>query len=496
MPSRFDNTYARELPGMSIPCRPEPSPRPKLLLANHALAAALGPDIASWFQPEGLDILAGNRLPDGAEPVAQAYAGHQFGGFSPQLGDGRALLIGEVLDIHGQRRDLAFKGSGRTPFSRGGDGRAALGPVLREYLISEAMHALQAPTTRVLSAVSTGGVVYRDRPLPGGLLIRVADSHLRVGTFEFFSARGETDRVRQLADYAIARHAPAALDDDNPYLAFLRHVIERQAALVAQWMSLGFIHGVMNTDNTSIAGETLDFGPCAFLEAYDPTCVFSSIDRRGRYAFGNQPAMAQWNLARLAETLLFLFDDDPARAVAKATEVLETFSASYADAWLQRHRAKMGLSSCGSVEADHTLVQSYLSLLEQHQVDFTSGFRFLHDVVDDRTERWAALFGDPDHRPFDEIQDFVSRYRARLAQESPSKDEIRIAMNRVNPIYIPRNHLVEEALRAAVDEENLAPIEKLLAVLAAPFDERAEHAAYASSAPRAFTENYRTFCGT
>jgi uncharacterized protein YdiU (UPF0061 family) len=347
----FDNTYARDLPGASVPWKPAPVPAAKLLFLNHALADELGLDAAALAPDDAAALFAGNRLPAGAEPVAQAYAGHQFGGFSPQLGDGRALLVGEVIDRGGRRRDIAFKGSGRTPFSRGGDGRAAVGPMLREVLIGEAMHALGIPTTRALAVVATGENVVRERVLPGAVLTRVAASHLRVGSFQYLAARGELDALARIVDYAIARHDPALAGTPERVFAFLAAVARRQATLVAQWMNVGFIHGVMNTDNMTISGETIDYGPCAFLEAYDPQTVFSSIDTGGRYAFGNQPPIARWNLARLAEALLPLAVRDPENeaevraAVAQASAVIDAFPAWHADAVLAGQRGKLGVDA-------------------------------------------------------------------------------------------------------------------------------------------------------
>ncbi len=342
-PFPFDNSYARDLQGFYVPWQPTPVPAPRLLFLNHALAEELGLDVASLDSPEGAAVFAGNALPEGAEPIAQAYAGHQFGGFSPKLGDGRAVLLGEVIDRHARRRDIALKGSGRTPFARNGDGKAAVGPMLREVLIGEAMHALGIPTTRALAVAATGEPVQRESVLPGAVLTRVASSHIRVGTFEFFAARGEFDQVRKLAEYTIARHDPEVADEPQPFLALLESVATRQAALMAQWMNVGFIHGVMNTDNMAISGETIDYGPCAFMEAYDPATVFSSIDQHGRYAFGNQPAIAQWNLTRLAESLLPLIADDLDQAATLAMEVLDAFPAQYKWYLLRGQRAKLGL---------------------------------------------------------------------------------------------------------------------------------------------------------
>lgn len=490
---QFDNSYARDLDGMSVAWQPAASPAPGWLRLNRALADQLGLDAEALDSDEGLAVFAGNRVPEGAQPVAQAYAGHQFGGFSPQLGDGRALLLGEVIDRQGQRRDIAFKGSGRTPFSRGGDGKAAIGPVLREYLISEAMQALGIPTTRTLAAVTTGETIYRERPLPGAILTRVAASHVRVGTFQFFAARRDTARVRQLADYVIRRHDPQLDGQDNACLALLGQVAQRQARLVAQWMGVGFIHGVMNTDNMTISGETIDYGPCAFMEAYDPAAVFSSIDHHGRYAFGNQPAIAQWNLARLAETLLPLIDADSDRAVALATEVLDRFPDHFGDHWLSVHRAKLGLSPLkGTEEDDRQLANDYLALLHRHQVDFTLGWRRLSDVLQGNMQALAALFA----QDTEALQAWLPRWNARLKVQGGASAETARQMNLANPLYIPRNHLVENALDAATESSDLRPFERLLSVITRPWDERAEDALCALPGTPEQTEGYRTFCGT
>ncbi len=392
----FDNSFARELEGFYTPWRPVAAPAPRLLFFNRALAAELGVDVASLDDAALAATFAGNALPDGAQPLAQAYAGHQFGGFSSQLGDGRALLLGEVIDRQGFRRDIAFKGSGRTPFARGGDGKAAVGPMLREVLIGEAMHALGIPTTRALAVVATGEPVYREQTLPGAVLTRVAASHIRVGTFEFYAARGDLDRVRKLADYTIARHYPELATSLQPVLALLRAVAERQAALIAQWMNVGFIHGVMNTDNMAISGETIDFGPCAFMEAYDPATVFSSIDGRGRYAFGNQPDIAAWNLARLAETLLPLLSSDQEKAIAMATEVLVAFPMQYRSHLLRGQRAKLGLRRDRPDDdgADAALAEDWLRLLHAGGVDFTLGWRRLADAAAGDEAPLRALFSD------------------------------------------------------------------------------------------------------
>lgn len=492
----FDNTYARDLPGFYVPWPPEPAAEGQLLFVNPGLAEELGLDLAACDVSALTDCFTGNRLPEGAMPIAQAYAGHQFGHFSPQLGDGRALVLGEVIDRQGRRRDIAFKGSGRTPFSRSGDGKAAIGPMLREALLGEAMLALGIPTTRALAVVATGVAVDRERLLPGAQLTRVAASHLRVGTFEFFAARGDQARVRQLADYAIARHDPELRGADNPYLAFLEAVTRRQAALVAQWMLVGFIHGVMNTDNMSIAGETLDYGPCAFLEAYAPGTVFSSIDAQGRYAYANQPAIAQWNLARLAETLLPLLSPDPERAVVLASEVVHGFTAAYRRQWLAGARAKLGLQERAGDEArDEALVEAWLARLQADRVDFTLAWRRLADAAEGRLAPLQALFVD---RPA--LADWLAQWQSRCAMEdqaAASDGSARArAMRRVNPWLIARNHCVEAALAAASDAGDLEPFEHLLSALARPYDERPEAARFAEPAPVAFTAAYRTFCGT
>jgi len=474
----FDNSYARELAGLYVEIGPAHAPAPRLLHWNQALAAELG------LQPDGelAALFSGNTLPAGAQPIAQAYAGHQFGGFSPSLGDGRALLIGELIDRHGQRRDIAFKGSGRTPFSRGGDGKAAVGPMLRELLIGEAMHALGVPTTRALAVVATGDTVMRESPLPGAVLTRVASSHLRVGTFQYFAARGERELLRRLFDYAVARHAPGAADP----MAFLRAVAQTQAALVAQWLNLGFIHGLMNTDNMTISGETIDYGPCAFMEAYDPAAVFSSIDRQGRYAYGNQGAIARWNIARLAESLLPLMLDDDApeaeveQAVARATEVIDAFPG-----WLEQQLRDGQRRKLGLAEVDAALADDWLALLQQGRADFTLAWRRLADALDGDEAPLRALFGERAAG----LDDWLSRWRAGCTATSA-------ALRAINPVIIPRNHRVEEALAAASEQGDMAPCDALLAALRRPFDDEPAHAHYAEPAPTEVTACYRTFCGT
>jgi protein adenylyltransferase len=498
----FDNSYARDLVGFYVPCEPEQVPAPELLYFNHALAEELRLGLGDHDAATLAALFSGNRLPEGATPIAQAYAGHQFGQFSPQLGDGRALLIGEVIDRHGQRRDIAFKGSGKTPFSRRGDGKAAIGPMLREVLIGEAMHALGIPTTRALAVVATGEQVYRDRPLPGATLTRVADSHIRVGTFQFFAAHASVEQVEKLAEYTIARHDPDLVGAEDRHLRFLRAVAERQAALVAQWMHVGFIHGVMNTDNMSLAGESIDYGPCAFMETYDPKAVFSSIDEFGRYAYEQQPHIARWNLARFAETLLPLIDADQQRAIEKATEVIDAFPERYRHHWLKGMRAKLGLA--GEVDegerVDTALADDWLGLLHANKVDFTLAWRRLADAAEGNEEPLRALFGEQQA-----LDDWLARWRGRCAAEDAQAQasgpqghaEARAArMRRVNPWVIPRNHRVEEALEEASERGNLEPFEQLLTALHSAYEERPELSRYAEPAPEPFMRTFRTFCGT
>jgi uncharacterized protein YdiU (UPF0061 family) len=487
----FDNTFVRDLVGLYEPSRAHPVPQPQLLALNEEVAEELGLDAEALGSPDGVAVLVGNTMPEGAASVAQAYAGHQFGGYSPRLGDGRALLVGEILDGQGHRRDLHLKGSGRTAFTRGGDGKAAVGPMLRELVIGEAMHALGIPTTRALAVVATGETIAREQPLPGAVLARVAQSHLRVGTFQYAAALDDPTVLRRLADYAIERHHPGAADADNAYLGLLQAVVDAQATLVAQWMLVGFVHGVMNTDNMTISGETIDYGPCAFIDAFDPAAVFSSIDHRGRYAFAQQPPIAQWNLTRLAETLLPLLadkaDDNLEDAAAAATAVLQSFADRYHQAWNRGRRDKLGLA----VERpeDIEIADAFLALLHTHAVDHTSAYRSLSSAVrgDDTSAR--ALFAD--HTAFDA---WATTWRARLDQDRRDPRAVATAMDRVNPVYIPRNHLVEAALADATAGD-LASLGRLLAVVAQPFGERPGLEAYAQPAPPSFGR-YRTFCGT
>jgi serine/tyrosine/threonine adenylyltransferase len=473
--------FAGELGEMALPWQAEQAPDPRLLVLNERLAAELGWDPAWLRSAEGLRLLVGNLVPSGATPVAQAYAGHQFGGFVPRLGDGRALLLGEVVDADGRLRDLHLKGSGRTPFARGGDGLAAVGPMLREYVISEAMHALGIPTTRSLAVVATGRRVHRETVLPGAVLARVASSHLRVGSFQYARATGDVDLLRRLADHAIARHHADAGEAERPYLALFEAVVTAQASLVARWMLVGFVHGVMNTDNMTISGETIDYGPCAFMEAFDPATVYSSIDHGGRYAYGNQPIVAEWNLARLAEALLPLIDDDHERAVELAVASLGTFRPLYNAAWSAGMRAKLGLPEGVDDAVATALFDELLTLLQENHVDHTSFFRGLGATARGDAEPARNLFLD-----LAGFDGWVERWRAL----GPDAD----AMDRVNPVYIPRNHLVEEALDAAT-RDDLEPLARLLDAVSAPFDERPGLERYAAPAPQDFGA-YRTFCGT
>ena len=485
----FDNSFAREMEGFYTSWQGAQVPEPTLLRLNEGLARELGLDPAQLDSADGAAALAGSQAPAGADPLAMVYAGHQFGGFSPQLGDGRALLLGEIVDAHGKRQDLHLKGSGRTPYSRGGDGKAVLGPVLREYLFGEAMHALGIPTTRALAAVTTGEQVVRDGKEAGAVLARVAASHLRVGTFQYFAAQGEADKVRQLADYAIARHYPDLAGQDDCYLGLFRKVRDAQAALVAQWLLVGFVHGVMNTDNMTISGETIDYGPCAFIDRYDPKAVFSSIDRHGRYAYGNQPMIAQWNLARLAETLIPLVDpDDHEAAVEVLGAELDTYQESYRANWLAGMRAKLGLATAQASDID--LIQGLLAVMGGGAgVDYTQFFRALAQQVRGETEPVRALFDEPG--AFDA---WSPAYQARLAQEHGDPASTAEAMDRVNPLYIPRNHLVEEALDAA-RAGDMAPFDRLLEVLSDPFSEQPDAERYTLGAPASFGEHV-TYCGT
>lgn len=481
----LDHDFASTLPELALPWRAAEAPAPQLVVLNEALARDLGLDPAELRAPDGVRLLVGAAVPEGARPVAQGYAGHQFGGFSPRLGDGRALLLGELTTPTGQVRDLHLKGSGRTPFARGGDGLAALGPMLREHLVSEGMHALGVPTTRSLAVVATGRPIQRDEVEPGAVLARVAASHLRVGSFQYARTHDDPALLRRLADHAIARHHPHLAGTAEPYAGLYGAVVAAQARLVARWVLLGFVHGVMNTDNMTISGETIDYGPCAFVDAYDPAAVFSSIDTGGRYALGNQPAVAQWNLARFAEALLPLLDDDQEQAIARATELLGTFPGEYVAAWASGMRAKLGLAEPdeGGPDDEETLAlaEGWQGLLASGHVDWTSSFRALAGAARGDAERVRGMVLD-----LPELDAWLERWRALGPDPA--------AMDRVNPVYVPRNHLVEEAL-AAARQGDLAPTDRLLEAITAPYDERPGLERYGEPSPDGL-EGYRTFCGT
>jgi len=486
----FDNTYACLPERFYARVLPARFPAPKLIRLNRALASSFGLD-PDWLQsPEGLEVLSGQRVAEGSEPIALAYAGHQFGGFVPQLGDGRAILLGEVVAPDGRRRDIQLKGAGRTPFSRGGDGRAALGPVLREYVVSEAMAALGIPTTRSLAAVATGEDVIREGILPGAVLTRVASSHVRVGTFQYFAARGDTEGVRLLADHVLARHYPEAAVAERPYRALLDAVVAAQADLIARWLLVGFIHGVMNTDNMSIAGETIDYGPCAFLDAYDPNKVYSSIDRMGRYAYGAQPRIALWNLTRLAETLVPLLAEDESAAITDAEEALAFFRPHFQQAYEAGLMRKLGLFT--TREGDVELATAVLDALAENQVDFTLFFRRLADaqVEGARDEALRSLFRDSAS-----CDALLVRWRTRLTHETQEVEFRRSAMNAVNPAYIPRNHQIEAMITAAVEQDDFTRMDELLAVLSRPYQDQPKFVRYAQP-PQPYEEVKATFCGT
>jgi uncharacterized protein YdiU (UPF0061 family) len=486
----FDNSFVRDLVGLYEPWTAATASAPELLVLNESLAGSLGVDPNDLRSDAGVEVLVGNSVPVGAEPIAQAYAGHQFGGYSPRLGDGRALLLGEVVGGDGVRRDLQLKGSGRTPFARGGDGLASVGPMLREHLMCEAMHALGVPTTRGLAVVATGDSVRRESMLPGAVFVRVASSHLRVGTFQFAASLEDPDLFTRLIDHAISRHHPDAAHAEVPALALLESVMDAQAALIAQWMDLGFVHGVMNTDNSTISGETIDYGPCAFLDAYDPAAVFSSIDHGGRYAYGNQPSIGQWNLARLAEPLL------PDVAVEQATELLRTFPDRYESYRFAGLAAKLGLAATaggtGLPDDDPSIADDLLSLMHAAGADFTATWRSLSDVVRGDDDGLRTRLGSVDDG---DVDAWITRFTSSHATHGEDADAVAARMDRVNPLYIPRNHLVEAALAAGVAGD-LGPFEELLEVLADPFTQRPGLERYAEPAPASFTAGYQTFCGT
>ena len=485
---RFDNSYARLPERFTAAVLPTPVKAPQLVAFNRPLAEELGLDVEGMDDERLAAIFSGNAVPQGAEPLAMAYAGHQFGNFVPQLGDGRAILLGEVIDRQGRRRDIQLKGSGPTRFSRRGDGRAALGPVLREYIVSEAMFALGIPATRALAAVTTGERVQREIGLPGGVFTRVAASHIRVGTFQFFAAREDTEALKALSDHVIDRHYPEARQSETPYLAMLQAIAERQCDLICRWLMVGFIHGVMNTDNMAVSGETIDFGPCAFMDEYHPNKVFSSIDAQGRYAYNNQPGIAQWNIARLAECLIPLLDEDQDKAVDMANGVLADFAKAFPKRWISGMRTKLGLQT--EAEGDEQLVQDLLALMQRSEVDYTLTFRRLCDAASDNAEPFRGMFID-----LTAADEWFESWRNRAAQESRSGQERADAMRAVNPAVIPRNHRIEEVIAAAVEDNDFAPFHEMIKATARPFEELPEFSVY-MQAPMNHERVFRTFCGT
>lgn len=486
----FDNSYAHLPTDFFSRVKPTEVVKPRLVKINSLLLRELGINLDGVDADGRAAIFSGNSILPGAEPLAMAYAGHQYGRFVRRLGDGRAILLGEVIDRRGLRRDIMLKGAGLTPFSRRGDGRAALGPVLREYIVSEAMHALGVPTTRSLAAVATGEPVYRKDTLTGGILTRVAASHVRIGTFQYFSARNDTQSVKRLADYVIDRNYPAAKGTQQPYLALLEAVIDRQAFLVAKWMHLGFIHGVMNTDNMSIAGETIDYGPCAFMDAYDPAAVFSSIDQSGRYAYANQPHIAQWNLMRFAETLLPILAEDQTRALDYATETVATFASRFEKYWLAGMRQKLGLYT--SEANDAALAESLLDTMSENQADFTLTFRQLCDAAGDPQGTSAAR----DRFRYPAAYDlWATRWLSRLSREPKAPADRARKMRQFNPAFIPRNHRVEQALKAAIQHNDFSLFEQLTTLLSQPYDDQPDFASYGNP-PKPHERISQTFCGT
>lgn len=486
----FEHSYARLPERFYARIQPTNVSTPRLIRLNETLAHHLNLDPQLLASPDGCEILAGNRLPEEANPLAMAYAGHQFGGFVPQLGDGRAILLGEVVARDGRRYDIQLKGAGRTPFSRSGDGRAALGPVMREYIVSEAMAALGIPTTRALAAVTTGETVLRDEPLPGAVFTRVASSHIRIGTFQFFAARNDVDGLRILADYVIARHYPEVREAENPYRSLLEAVVARQATLIARWLLVGFIHGVMNTDNMTVSGETIDYGPCAFMDAYRSDMIYSSIDRRGRYSFENQPAIALWNLTRFAETLLPLWPGEETEAVREAEESLGTFADVFDRAYAAGLSRKLGLRESQAENA--VLARDLFKVMSQNGADFTLTFRGLADLAVNPQDETNVrrLFANPNA-----LEAWLAQWRLRLKEEGGDPAERAARMRAVNPAFIPRNHLVEEAIVAAVNSGDFSPFENLLSALSMPYADQPAFRRYAIP-PRPDQIVHQTFCGT
>ena len=503
-PILFNNRYVTLGKTFYVKTRPAPVANPVLIKFNDSLAESLGLPVADLHSTDGAALFSGNRIPDGAEPLAMVYAGHQFGHFNPQLGDGRAILLGEIDSPNGSSFDLQLKGSGRTFYSRNGDGRAALGPVLREYLVSEAMAKLGVPTTRALAVVTTGEEVAREQLLPGGIITRIATSFVRVGTFQYFSAKGDVAAIQKLADYVIERNYPQAREADNPYLVLLQSIVDRQAALIAQWMQLGFIHGVMNTDNMSIAGETIDYGPCAFMDAYDHDQVFSSIDRGGRYAYSNQPSIGLWNLTRLAESLLPLLADETEAAVEVAQNVLKVFVESYHNNWLLGMRAKCGLlttSDTTKQDADKTLIEELFNTMAANNADFTLTFFYLSRLPAKAATQVAAQPSEQDkliRSLFDNPAQFdhwAIKWRQRLTDDSQEDADRYAKMQAINPVYIPRNHQIEAAIRAAEDHGDFSAFNDLHEVLQNPYQQQEGKDSYMLP-PEPDEVVRQTFCGT
>ena len=499
-PISFNNHYIKLGKDFFVETLPEPVKNPEMIQFNHGLAEELGLAETSLNAAHNLSdstaIFAGNLIPDGAEPLAMAYAGHQFGHFNPQLGDGRAILLGEIDALDGTHVEIQLKGSGPTYFSRDGDGRAALGPVLREYLLSEAMAKLGVPTTRALAAVTTGEEVARQQLLPGGIITRVATSFVRVGTFQFFAARENAEAIKKLADFVIERNYPTAKSEGNAYVALLQSIVERQAGLIAKWMQIGFIHGVMNTDNMSIAGETIDYGPCAFMDYFDHDQVYSSIDRHGRYAYSNQPSIGLWNLTRLAETFIPLLADDTDDAVEIARDILKSYFEAYEQSWLAGMQEKLGLST--QLANDKALIEDLFNIMAVNKADFTLTFYYLSQISVDSTIDNSAeqekmlqdLFADAD-----QMKQWLVKWRARSAEESLDDDARQIRMQAVNPVYIPRNHLIEAAIRAAEDLDDFSLFHDLHEVLQAPYERQAGRDVYMLP-PEPHEVVEQTFCGT
>ncbi|WP_320006195.1 protein adenylyltransferase SelO family protein [Maridesulfovibrio sp.] len=482
----FDNSYARLDEKFYQRIKPTPVKNPRIILVNRELAEEMDFPLPET-DSELAELFSGNKLPLGAEPLALVYAGHQFGNFVPRLGDGRAVLLGEFLNTAGKRYDIQLKGSGQTMFSRNGDGRSPIGPVIREYIVSEAMFRLGIPTTRALAMTSTGEKVYREQEFPGGIFTRVAASHIRIGSFEYFASRNDFDAVRTLADYTINRHYPALKDSDNPYAALLEKVCSAQARLVAKWMRIGFIHGVMNTDNTTVSGETIDYGPCAFMDGYDPATVFSSIDHYGRYAYARQPSIAQWNLAAFAGCLLTLIHEDTELAKSRAEEIVEGFGAEFRKHYFSEMCAKIGLVPTSPAK---DLLNEFLEILQKSKVDFTNSFRELGKAVRHEHSALLELFADREL-----LQNWLEKWRGELKKQGIAPETATKAMNSNNPAFIPRNHRVEEAINAAIEHNDFEPCKKLITILLLPYEEQPEYAEYMNF-PEPNERVYQTFCGT